>query len=39
VEVKITKSPYPGYFARRDPPRPVDYEEAYWGEIVDPYGC
>ena len=26
------------YFERRDPVAPVDYEEAYWGTIVDPDG-
>ena len=26
------------YFERREPAAPVDYEEAYWGTIVDPDG-
>ena len=27
-----------GYFTKREPPQLVDYEEAYWGNIVDPDG-
>jgi SAM-dependent methyltransferase len=26
------------YFVKRNPPKPVDYEQAYWGTIVDPDG-
>ena len=26
------------YFTRRQPPKPVDYEECYWATIVDPDG-
>ena len=26
------------YFVTRNPPKPVDYEQAYWGTIVDPDG-
>lgn len=26
------------YFTRREPTKPVDYEETYWGTIVDPDG-
>jgi SAM-dependent methyltransferase len=28
----------PDYFTRRPPPQGLDYEEAYWGTIVDPDG-